>query len=180
MQLIKSIPSKTIVGHGFEFQVYEPVAFRGDRVRANIRTNKFNRRVYPEKLALLSDKEKYHALKKLVDLANVFVEQHYVGDDIRLACEDTRVSVFIRNQKYLTITVCYSDIASGKVRVKHTQVGSADTLTKEKFLDLVKRAGEIRLIKNTKFNQHHLARRKQLRDRIEREILEREQLAKVT
>ena len=180
MQLIKSIPSKTIVGHGFEFQVYEPVAFRGDRVRANIRTNKFNRRVYPEKLALLSDEEKYHTLKKLVDLANVFVEQHYVGDDIRLACEDTRVSVFIRGQKYLTITVCYSDIASGKVLVKHTQVGSADKLTEEKFLDLVKEAGRVRLIKNKRFNQYYLARRKALRARIEQEILEREQSAKVT
>ena len=176
--LLKTIPSKTIVVHGAEYQVYDIVNYTGKSI--NVFLHGLNHQLRIRHFEEIGDEVIrlgvfYRHIAVLVEKTNCVVEEFYLGDRCRFADEDTRVSLSLDKRGFLRVNYSYSCSEDFKFKRGVVHIGKKNLVTEDQIQEAIQKAGDLRETKNQAFNKKLVEKRRLFRMQVDKELFERDQ-----
>lgn len=176
--LLKAIPSKTIVVCGAEYQVYDVVNFTGKSI--NVFLHGLNHQLRIRHFDEIIDEVVrlsvfYHHVSELVEKTNRAVEDLHLGDRLRFADEDSRVSTSLDKKGFLRVVYSYSCSKTLKVNRGAVHIGKKNLVTEDQIQEAIQKAGDLRMAKNQEFNKKLVEKRRLFRMQVDKELFERDQ-----
>lgn len=177
MQLIDCIPKKFLRIHGFDYEVYEPVLYKDNVL--SISLNGKASRVTIRTFSSIRNPDERHRLfrdgiRKRVNDINRIVEKEYVGDNFRMAKEDTTAYICTSVDKVIAIGYLAQCLETFKAKRYSVYVGRLKDLTEQCILDAQTRAGMVRLKTNQEYNRLLTEKRKKFRELVDQQVMERD------
>lgn len=166
LKLIDAIDKKVITLNGVDYLVYEPVTAGAK----NLSVNLFSK-IYRVGIG------KPRTTQSSVDKINRFVEQHYVGDRLLIAREDTQATYFISKRDYLSVSYSHHCPRDMAVKVKKVHVGHTSKISNDDIENALIAAGNIRLRLNREYNAILLAARMKFRNLVDKQLQQRDKEA---
>lgn len=176
--LLKCIPSKTIIVHGAEYMVYDIINYTGKSINVFLHGLNHQRKIkHFDEIVDEAERLKvfYYHINDLVQLANDLVEEHYLGDRLRYADEDTRVSVSLDKKGFLRVVYSYSCSKTLKANKGVVHIGKKNLVTEEQIQEAIQKAGDHRMTKNQEFNKKLVEKHRLFRMQVDKELFERDQ-----
>ena len=171
--LLKAIPSKTIVVHGAEYQVYDIINYTGKSINVYLHGLNHQRKIkHFDEIVDEAERLKvfYYHINDLVQLANDLVEEHYLGDRLRYADEDTRVSVSLDKKGFLRAIYSFNCPFEFKSKTVPIHIGKESKVTKAEIQEIAVKAGNVRLAKNMEYNIRLAEKHRLFRKLVEQQI----------